>query len=142
MNLIGLEWCDRCLLSSHWCPSTILVTSGLRWFVTLVYLVDWSMLLGLTLYICLVLQRDYLVRNPTAQDLITNLLPTLLVTGLAILIPLILLLIAKKAHNIVLLSKLHDQILTRYYKFLVCKYVFGILIFLTPRLTGPYFLAS
>ncbi|KAG9033951.1 hypothetical protein FRB95_014030 [Tulasnella sp. JGI-2019a] len=65
--------------------------------------------------------KRYLNENPTKQNLLTNLLPTLLVTGLSILIPLILLLIAKKAHNIVLLSKLHDQILTRYYKFLVCN---------------------
>ncbi|KAG8860888.1 hypothetical protein FRB96_003623 [Tulasnella sp. 330] len=63
----------------------------------------------------------YLTKHPSKEDLLTNLLPTLLVTGLSILIPLLLLLIAKKAHNIVLLSKLHDQIMTRYYKFLVCN---------------------
>lgn len=38
---------------------------------------------------------------------------------LALLIPLILLLIAKKAHTISTLSALHDRIMTRYYKFLI-----------------------
>lgn len=64
---------------------------------------------------------DYLNRNPDQLEVLSSLVPTLLVTGLAILVPLILLLISKKAHNIVLLSKLHDQIMTRYHKFLVCN---------------------
>jgi hypothetical protein len=38
---------------------------------------------------------------------------------LTLLIPLILLLIAKKAHTISTLSVLHDRIMTRYYKFLI-----------------------
>jgi hypothetical protein len=38
---------------------------------------------------------------------------------LALLIPLVLLLIAKKAHTITTLSALHDRIMNRYYKFLV-----------------------
>jgi hypothetical protein len=38
---------------------------------------------------------------------------------LAILIPLILFLIAKKAHTITTLSAMHDIIMTRYYKFLI-----------------------
>jgi hypothetical protein len=46
-------------------------------------------------------------------------LPTFLVSVLALLIPLLLLLIAKKAHTITTLSALHDLIMTRYYKFLV-----------------------
>lgn len=46
-------------------------------------------------------------------------MPTLLVSLLAILIPMILLLIAKKAHTITTLSALHDLIMTRYYKFLI-----------------------
>jgi len=46
-------------------------------------------------------------------------LPTLLVALLALAIPPILLLIAKKAHTIITLSELHDRILTRYYKFLI-----------------------
>ncbi|KAG8980348.1 hypothetical protein FRC05_005979 [Tulasnella sp. 425] len=64
---------------------------------------------------------DYLNRNPDQLEVLSSLVPTLLVTGLAILVPLLLLLISKKAHTIVLLSKLHDQIMTRYYKFLVCN---------------------
>ena len=35
------------------------------------------------------------------------------------LIPLILLLIAKKVHTIITLSAMHDRIMTRYYKFLI-----------------------
>jgi hypothetical protein len=46
-------------------------------------------------------------------------IPTLLVALLALLIPLVLLLIAKKAHTITTLSALHDRIMTRYYKFLI-----------------------
>ncbi|KAG8907708.1 hypothetical protein FRB99_002504 [Tulasnella sp. 403] len=65
--------------------------------------------------------KNYLDKNPVKKEIISSLLPTVLVTGLAILVPLILLLISKKAHTIVLLSKLHDQILTRYHKFLVCN---------------------
>lgn len=38
-----------------------------------------------------------------------------------LLVPLILLLIAKKAHTINTLSALHDRILTRYHKFLVAN---------------------
>lgn len=51
--------------------------------------------------------------------MIQSFLPTLLVALLALLIPLILLLIAKKAHTITTLSALHDRIMTRYYKFLI-----------------------
>jgi hypothetical protein len=51
--------------------------------------------------------------------LISSFLPTLLVSVLTILVPLILLLVAKKAHTIVTLSELHDRIMTRYYKFLI-----------------------
>ncbi len=43
----------------------------------------------------------------------------MLVSLLALLIPVILFFIAKKAHTITTLSALHDLILTRYYKFLV-----------------------
>lgn len=38
---------------------------------------------------------------------------------MALLIPLVLLLIAKKAHTITTLSALHDRMMTRYYKFLI-----------------------
>lgn len=51
--------------------------------------------------------------------MIQSFVPTLLVALLALLIPLILLLIAKKAHTITTLSALHDRIMTRYYKFLI-----------------------
>ncbi|KAG9019901.1 hypothetical protein FRB90_000031 [Tulasnella sp. 427] len=81
----------------------------------------------------------YLNRNPEQLEVISTLVPTLLVTGLAILVPLILLLISKKAHNIVLLSKLHDQIMTRYHKFLVCN----VLIFFCVGVSALHaFLAS
>ncbi|KAG9090998.1 hypothetical protein FRC07_011960 [Ceratobasidium sp. 392] len=63
----------------------------------------------------------YLDSHRVQKELLSSFLPTLLVALLAILIPLLLLLIAKKAHNIITFSKLHDRILTRYYKFLVCK---------------------
>jgi hypothetical protein len=50
---------------------------------------------------------------------IESFLPTLLISLLAITVPLLLLLIAKKAHTITTLSALHDRILTRYYKWLI-----------------------
>ena len=53
------------------------------------------------------------------SEVIQSFLPTFLVSLLAILIPLLLLLIAKKGHTIITLSVLHDLIMTRYYKFLV-----------------------
>ena len=51
--------------------------------------------------------------------MIQSFLPTVLVALLALLIPLVLLLIAKKAHTITTLSALHDRIMVRYYKFLI-----------------------
>ena len=45
----------------------------------------------------------------------------MLVSLLMLTIPLLLLLIAKKAHTINTLSALHDRILTRYHKFLVAN---------------------
>jgi hypothetical protein len=88
-------------------------------------------------------QRTFFGRHPEAATLITSLLPTLLVSGLAILVPLILLLIAKKAHTLVALSDLHDRILTRYYKWLVlnvliffCVGVATITGFFTKRATA------
>jgi hypothetical protein len=50
---------------------------------------------------------------------VSSFVPTVFVAGLAILVPLILLLIAKKAHTIITLSELHDRIMTRYYKWLI-----------------------
>jgi hypothetical protein len=64
---------------------------------------------------------SYLDKHPYQKEVITAFLPTLLVALLAILVPLLLLLIGKKAHTILTLSRLHDTIMTRYYKFLVCK---------------------
>ncbi|QRV77375.1 tranport-associated late exocytosis protein [Ceratobasidium sp. AG-Ba] len=66
---------------------------------------------------------SYLSTHRIEKELLSSFLPTLLVALLAILIPLLLLLIAKKAHNIITFSRLHDRILTRYYKFLVCNVI-------------------
>ncbi|CAE6478030.1 unnamed protein product [Rhizoctonia solani] len=66
---------------------------------------------------------EYLKNHYVQKELISSFLPTLLVALLAILIPLLLFFIAKKAHNIITFSRLHDRILTRYYKFLVCNVV-------------------
>ncbi|KAL0069815.1 hypothetical protein AAF712_003085 [Marasmius tenuissimus] len=63
--------------------------------------------------------RTYLDKHPFEEEVIQSFVPTLLVALLALLIPLILLLIAKKAHTILTLSGLHDRIMTRYYKFLI-----------------------
>lgn len=65
------------------------------------------------------MQKNYLDRHQWEEEVIQSFIPTLLVALLALLIPLILLLIAKKAHTITTLSALHDQIMTRYYKFLI-----------------------
>ncbi|KAL4081093.1 hypothetical protein J3A83DRAFT_4204650 [Scleroderma citrinum] len=62
---------------------------------------------------------DYLSRHPWQQEIIQSFLPTVLVSLLAILIPLILLLIARKAYRITTLSLIHDTIMIRYYKFLI-----------------------
>ncbi|KAL0580621.1 hypothetical protein V5O48_001351 [Marasmius crinis-equi] len=63
--------------------------------------------------------RKYLDKHPWEEEVLQSFVPTLLVALLALLIPLILLLIAKKAHTILTLSGLHDRIMTRYYKFLI-----------------------
>jgi uncharacterized BrkB/YihY/UPF0761 family membrane protein len=70
-------------------------------------------------YLTRPVQQNYFERHKRQSTLISNFLPTLLVSLLSILIPLILLLIAKKAHTIITLSELHDTIMTRYYKFLI-----------------------
>lgn len=64
-------------------------------------------------------QQRYLNAHQEVNDIVTSLIPTLLVSGLMLLIPILLLLIAKKAHTFNTLSALHDRILTRYHKFLV-----------------------
>ncbi|OBZ71410.1 hypothetical protein A0H81_08778 [Grifola frondosa] len=61
----------------------------------------------------------YLNRHDWEEELIQSFLPTVLVALLSLLIPLLLLLIAKRAHTIATLSALHDRIMTRYYKFLI-----------------------
>ena len=65
------------------------------------------------------LQKNYLDSHEWQSELLQSFLPTFLVSALALLIPLLLLLIAKKGHTIITLSALHDLIMTRYYKFLV-----------------------
>lgn len=67
----------------------------------------------------MLVKASYLDNHPWEEELLQSFLPTVLVSLLAILIPLILLLIAKKAHTIITLSELHDRIMMRYYKFLV-----------------------
>ena len=61
--------------------------------------------------------------NPKARDLITGLIPTLLVAGLGILIPVILFVIGRKAQTEVTFSGLHSGILIRYYKWLIINIV-------------------
>ncbi|CCL99716.1 uncharacterized protein FIBRA_01738 [Fibroporia radiculosa] len=63
--------------------------------------------------------ETYLNNHEWEEELLQSFVPTVLVSLLSLLIPLILLLIAKKAHTIAMLSTLHDRIMTRYYKFLV-----------------------
>ncbi|KAJ7212056.1 hypothetical protein GGX14DRAFT_621525 [Mycena pura] len=67
--------------------------------------------------------KIYLDKHQWEEDLIQSFLPTLLVSLLALCIPPVLLLIAKKAHTITTLSALHDLILTRYYKFLIVNVI-------------------
>ncbi|TFK52586.1 hypothetical protein OE88DRAFT_1678721 [Heliocybe sulcata] len=61
----------------------------------------------------------YLSHHPWEQEVLQSFVPTVLISLLTICVPLILLLIAKKAHTIITLSALHDKIMTRYYKFLI-----------------------
>lgn len=64
---------------------------------------------------------SYFDAHPYQKEVITAFLPTLIVALLAILVPMLLLLIGKQAHTILTLSRLHDTIMVRYYKFLVCN---------------------
>lgn len=93
------------------------------WGFTLFWLFPVSLLVGLVSIQNISLfwpsLKRYLDRHPWQSEVIQSFLPTLLVALLALLIPLILLLIAKKAHTIPTLSALHDLIMTRYYKFLI-----------------------
>ncbi|TFK28073.1 hypothetical protein FA15DRAFT_585271 [Coprinopsis marcescibilis] len=93
------------------------------WGFTLFWLFPVSLLVGLVSIQNISLfwpnLKAYLDRHPWQSEVIQSFIPTLLVALLAILIPLILLLLAKKAHTITTLSALHDLIMTRYYKFLI-----------------------
>ncbi|KAJ1306523.1 hypothetical protein OPQ81_007524 [Rhizoctonia solani] len=62
-------------------------------------------------------------RHAKARSLLTGLIPTLLVAGLGILIPVILFVIGRKAQTEVTFSGLHDGILIRYYKWLILNIV-------------------
>ncbi|EKM51821.1 uncharacterized protein PHACADRAFT_31623 [Phanerochaete carnosa HHB-10118-sp] len=63
--------------------------------------------------------KNYLDVHEWQSEVLESLVPTVLVALLSLLIPLLLLLIAKKAQTIVTLSALHDRIMARYYKFLI-----------------------
>ncbi|KAJ6524466.1 hypothetical protein B0H10DRAFT_2157836 [Mycena sp. CBHHK59/15] len=87
------------------------------WAFTVFWLFPVSLLVGLVSIQNI--SKIYLDKHQWEEDLIQSFLPTLLVALLALSIPPILLLIAKKAHTITTLSALHDLIMTRYYKFLI-----------------------
>ncbi|KAF8073764.1 hypothetical protein FPV67DRAFT_764997 [Lyophyllum atratum] len=93
------------------------------WAFTLFWLFPVSLLVGLVSIQNISLfwpsLKAYLDRHQWEEEVIQSFLPTLLVALLALLIPLILLLIAKKAHTITTLSAMHDRIMARYYKFLI-----------------------
>ncbi|KAJ7459911.1 hypothetical protein FB451DRAFT_1341703 [Mycena latifolia] len=93
------------------------------WAFTVFWLFPVSLLVGLVsiqnISVFLPALKAYLDKHQWEEDLIQSFLPTLLVSLLALSIPPILLLIAKKAHTITTLSALHDLIMTRYYKFLI-----------------------
>ncbi|KAJ7675759.1 hypothetical protein DFH06DRAFT_977107 [Mycena polygramma] len=93
------------------------------WTFTVFWLFPVSLLVGLVsiqnISVFLPALKTYLDKHQWEEDLIQSFLPTLLVSLLALSIPPILLLIAKKAHTITTLSALHDLIMTRYYKFLI-----------------------
>ncbi|KAF7981445.1 hypothetical protein HWV62_33457 [Athelia sp. TMB] len=103
------------------------VVDFLVWLFTIFWLFPVSLLVGLV-SIQSIGQfwpglAKYLSDHPWEEEIIQSFVPTVLVSILTLCIPPIHLLIAKKAHTIVLLSALHDKILTRYYKFLVCNIV-------------------
>ncbi|KAF8578198.1 hypothetical protein K439DRAFT_1663846 [Ramaria rubella] len=95
------------------------------WAFTCSWIIPISLLVGLVniqnLSIFIPGLQRYLQKHPRDQEAISSLLPTILVSILTILIPMLLLLIAKKAHTIITFSKLHDTIMIRYWKFLVCN---------------------
>ncbi|KAF8480584.1 hypothetical protein JB92DRAFT_3102097 [Gautieria morchelliformis] len=95
------------------------------WTFTCSWIIPISLLVGLVniqnLGIFIPGLQKYLQKHPRDQEAISSLLPTLLVSLLTILVPVILLLIAKKGHTIITFSKLHDTIMIRYWKFLICN---------------------
>ncbi|KIJ55842.1 hypothetical protein M422DRAFT_200178 [Sphaerobolus stellatus SS14] len=95
------------------------------WAFTISWIIPISILVGLVniqnLSIFIPGLKSYFDKNPHDKEAISSLLPTILFSLLTILIPMILLLIAKKAHTIITFSKLHDTIMIRYWKFLVCN---------------------
>lgn len=95
------------------------------WAFTIVWIIPVSVLVGLVNInnIATVIPGllNFLNKHEFIQELIQSLLPTVSTSLLVLLIPLLLLLIAKKAHTISTLSALHDRILTRYHKFLVAN---------------------
>lgn len=97
------------------------------WAFTIFWLFPVSLLIGLV-SIQSIAQfaprlSNYLANHSFEADVIQSFVPTLLVSLLSMLIPLILLLIAKKAFTIATLSSLHDLIMIRYYKFLIVNVV-------------------
>ncbi|KDN43224.1 hypothetical protein RSAG8_06191, partial [Rhizoctonia solani AG-8 WAC10335] len=67
--------------------------------------------------------HDFFDRHDQARNLLTGLIPTLLVAGLGILIPVILFVIGRKGQTEMTFSGLHNGILIRYYKWLILNIV-------------------
>ncbi|KIY44762.1 DUF221-domain-containing protein [Fistulina hepatica ATCC 64428] len=93
------------------------------WAFTLFWLFPLSLLVGLvsiqnisTFWPQL---QAYLDKHQWQEEIIQSFLPTLLVALLTLLIPLILLLIAKKAQRLSTQSAMHGILMSRYYKFLI-----------------------
>jgi len=68
-------------------------------------------------------QKDYLEKHELQSKVLQTFVPTLLVSVLTILIPQLLLFIAKRGHMVVTLSAAQNLAMTRYYKFLVVNVV-------------------
>ncbi|GAB1518531.1 hypothetical protein RhiTH_001591 [Rhizoctonia solani] len=67
--------------------------------------------------------KEFFDKHARGRSLLSGLIPTLLVAGLGILIPVILFVIGRKAQTEVTFSGLHDGILIRYYKWLILNIV-------------------
>ncbi|KAF8705282.1 Late exocytosis, Golgi transport, partial [Rhizoctonia solani] len=68
--------------------------------------------------------KEFFDKHARGRSLLSGLIPTLLVAGLGILIPVILFVIGRKAQTEVTFSGLHDGILIRYYKWLILNIVY------------------